>query len=344
MPASAKQLPSADDFVAEYALLRAKPRRRSWLLTALTVAAAIAVVLVAVRERLLTLDVITLQSAHGSGHREDCVFLHGAGAADTRPPTPTDQAYWGAVHEWTPQCKSRRFLHVNTLDAGWESRALQQQVCELLGARAPSWRVADVLIFAHSMGNLVLAAAFENGVCSLAPSAAWFGAAAPWRGSKAAETLPDICAGKLTSYVRDFARRRLMCEGHGGGPSPGYWSVRTSNPALRRVARWAARLNGSICGETAFGLLSWESWELEALARVVGFGEPDDGVITVRSCEPAAKALGASSCTYDAGVNHYDTTCRHGNGWWGSNRQPCSWYAAMRPRGAETCPFSTHSL
>jgi hypothetical protein len=122
-----------------------------------------------------------------------------------------------------------------------------------------------------------------------------------------------------------------MCEGRGGGPSPGYWSVRTSNPALHRVERWAARPNGSICGDSAFGLLSWESWELETLARVVGFGEPDDGVITLRSCEPAAEALAAGACTYTAGVNHYDTDMPARERTGGGER------TGSRARGTRTC-------
>ena len=44
-----------------------------------------------------------------------CVFLHGAGSPDSGPPADSDPAYWGRVHELTPQCAERRFMHEDTL-------------------------------------------------------------------------------------------------------------------------------------------------------------------------------------------------------------------------------------
>ena len=44
-----------------------------------------------------------------------CVFIHGAGGPDTAPYTASDEGYWGMLHERTPQCGERRFMHEDTL-------------------------------------------------------------------------------------------------------------------------------------------------------------------------------------------------------------------------------------
>ena len=49
--------------------------------------------------------------------------------------------------------------------------------------------------------------------------------------------------------------------------------------ALDVASRWRARVNGSLCGDSAFGLWSGDSMELQALADYVAFGEANDGAV-----------------------------------------------------------------
>ena len=85
-----------------------------------------------------------------------------------------------------------------------------------------------------------------------------------------------------------------------------------------------------MCGNSAFGLWTWDAWGLEALANLAGFSEPNDGAVPEAACHPPEVQAGTtpSNASYTAAVNHYDLTCRHGDGsWGGDDRKPCSWYA-----------------
>jgi hypothetical protein len=274
-----------------------------------------------------------------------CVFIHGAGGEDVRrwssassEPSPTPFAtsypeYWGRVHERLPQCSTFRFMRADTNSVGWEDAQLQERACSLLEVAAP----AQLVIFAHSLGNLLLAAALDARRCALPPDAAWLAVAAPWAGSRAADALPGICAGAARvagGLVRKLAQRERFCTGANGSAAAGYLSLATSNGRLRALAqRWQHRANGSLCGGSAFGLWSIDSWSMEALADLVRFGEPNDGAVPLLPCHLPGADVGSTpeSATFTAAVNHIDTTCRHGDGslpWSGDDRRPCAWYPA----------------
>ena len=89
-----------------------------------------------------------------------------------------------------------------------------------------------------------------------------------------------------------------------------------------------------MCGDSAFGLWSADSMELQALADVVRFGERNDGAVPTASCHPPGvePARTHDSEHFTAAANHYDLTCRHGDAslpFSGEDRMPCSWYVAM---------------
>ena len=279
-----------------------------------------------------------------------CVFVHGAGSPTSGAPSGSDPVYWGDVHErLATACAHFRFLHADTLNAGWEDAELQQRVCDLFAtpnateAPAPAPRATPLtVVFAHSLGNLILAGALDAGRCALPAAAAWFAVAAPWEGSPAADRLPEVCApeapGVVAPLVRSLATRQHFCDGVNGTPSTGYLSTRTSAPRLRAVAaRWVWRVNGSLCGDDAFGLWSRDSFELQALSDFARFCEPNDGAVPTRACHQygvvGARAPDAMHLT--AHANHYDLTCRHGDAalpWSGADRKPCAWYEAMARR------------
>ena len=83
-----------------------------------------------------------------------------------------------------------------------------------------------------------------------------------------------------------------------------------------------------MCGTSAFGLLSDESAELKALSLAVNYGEPNDGAVGIASCSLPGRNYStdtASAACYSVGVNHFDGTCRHGNGL-AADRKPCNFY------------------
>ena len=292
-----------------------------------------------------------------------CAFVHGAGnSAESDPSTigsitEENVYYWGQVHQvLRPFCFSFHFMHEDTLHAGWDEPRLQRRLCSLLHAAASATSFSEgrggrVAIFAHSLGNLLVAGALHSGQCALPPAAAWFAVAAPWAGSKAADKLPELCAGVMGGFasqmIQSLASRQHFCDGPDGGPSAGYASLKTTNAQLLEAARqWQWRVNASLCGDSAFGLWASEgggvdSYELRALAEFVQYGEANDGAVPTGPCHSAAGSLAAGrtplSVHYSASVNHYDLTCRHGDGWlpWllpRDARRPCAWYAAMAER------------
>ena len=290
-----------------------------------------------------------------------CVFVHGAGNsaeldANVGSATSEDRAYWGNLHEViAPFCGTLSFMHEDTLHVGWEDTGLQQKFCELL-REATSGSTDDqgstqLLLFAHSLGNMLVAGALDSGQCQLPFGSVWFAVGAPWAGSQAADKLPDLCAalqgGLGSPLIASLASRVHFCDGADGAPSAGFASLATGNARLHAVARrWRGRVNASLCGDSPFGLWASEgggadSYELEALSELVQFGETNDGAVPTASCHSLADGVAPDrsheSLHYTADVNHFDLTCRHGNGWlpWllpRDARRPCAWYAAMAER------------
>lgn len=64
---------------------------------------------------------------------KDCVFIHGVGQTPALGSAPiltgSFADYWGKIEEHTPQCRSRIFLNVDSLQRGWDDVSLQTEVC-----------------------------------------------------------------------------------------------------------------------------------------------------------------------------------------------------------------------
>ena len=100
-----------------------------------------------------------LISMHGET-QPVCVFIHGAGVHLVSEPSSEYRDYWGSLHErLRPRCASLTFMHEDTLHVGWQDDLLQRRVCEIVGQGAAAAAALSVplVVFAHSLGNVLLA-------------------------------------------------------------------------------------------------------------------------------------------------------------------------------------------
>jgi len=177
------------------------------------------------------------------------------------------------------------------------------------------------------MGNLILAAAIKNGVCFLDASSSWYELQGPMLGSKAAGYVKDGCADStsavriLSSVTGDF------CDSNGVA-YPVYVTMVPNYYDFRQLASIMSKyVKGAICGESSWGLNTIYSPALSLIDLISGLESPNDGMVTYSSCAVAGSFSAIPEANfYRAQVNHADGTCRNGNGWFGADRQPCSWF------------------
>jgi hypothetical protein len=260
----------------------------------------------------------------------ECIFLHGAG----QHWVPTDIVdefydYWGSIEKYTPQCKTRRFIRSDTRGRGWDNHELQKEYCNLI-MHTPG----KVVVFAHSMANLIIAAGVKNGYCNMVSSRiSWYDLSGPIDGSKAANVLIDICR-KVSEGYKDKVYKYIAKNGHYCKPGTNdtyevyhtlaidYRSIRDLHDIVDKYRK------GGICGTSPIGIFG-EYSVLYFLSKVVNFGDKngDDGLVNYGSCamnhtyKPDYK-----STFYKARVNHADSTCRNGDSWFGIDKSPCLWF------------------
>jgi hypothetical protein len=269
-----------------------------------------------------------------------CVFMHGAGWPNSSAPTATDtDSYWGGdanINKLTPYCSSRTFIHQETLTRAWDDAELQRAVCEAaVGDGNTDSLIRNTMVFAHSMGNLVVAGALRQQVCSLDSSSRFVAISALWRGSKGCAAVEQACSNTSAGEAFHWmAEKSQHCDGSRPGKAPrGYESMDPGYPALAGLAEFAAeRVDFALCGRSPFGLTSTYSIAMEALAHMVGYGEENDGMVPLSSCLLPGKTYNTHwrSAFYDAEVNHVDGTFRNGDGSFSlSARQPSSWVSSL---------------
>lgn len=293
------------------------------------------------------------RSATQSSNSDDgkvCVFLHGAGEPSDLPPVTRKYAdYWGSVHDFTPQCSERHFVRAETTFRGWDSTYLQKTFCALAAdptGQTNGTTIRDTIIFAHSMGNLILAAGIKNGYCSFdTASSSWYAINPPFGGSPAASKLVSIChhffdkSPSVISFDNLYgiiATKGGYCNEQTKKPSQSYLSLQPGycsedGQCLDNIGDVVkAHVTGIMCGSSPFGLKSRYSILLAALAQIVGYGESNDGMVGVSSC---AKFHGRNAFGdnykdkfYLSPLNHSDGTCRNSNGLFGHDKMPCSYF------------------
>jgi len=261
-----------------------------------------------------------------------CVFLHGAGLLTDSPPTSTFPDYWGDVNDYTPQCTSWTFNHADTTTRTFDNTTLMQMYCDV--ASGGTGVINNTIVFTHSMANNILAAAIRDGMCTMEASTSWYLSSPPTQGSKAGDMCEEICNSTnwLDGPLRDLLVLFHYCvNDQPGDANMAWYSMQTTYPGLQGLpAVMSAYASGAMCGDSAIGLVSIYSLGLEALAAIVDYGELNDGMVPLSSCQagldPSLFTGEATSNWYLGGLNHADTTCRNGNGDFGADRQPCSWF------------------
>jgi hypothetical protein len=260
---------------------------------------------------------------------KDCVFIHGSGQKEDSPPTNSFIDYWGNISQYTPQCRTRKFIHMNTRSLGWEDIGHQKQICTLAlsnQARGTT-EIRDTIIFTHSMGTLLTAGAFANKICNMSTnSSRWYGVGAPIDGSLLINFLTHICAN--TTLQKSIGSLLGVCDGD--KPGGAYASMLPSNPNLSKVRIAVKKINGMMCGTSSYGLNSRYSLALAFLSEYSGLESPNDGLVWYSACSSHVRGPFSSTPSkfYRTSINHADMTCRNGNGWWGSDRRPCDFFAS----------------
>jgi hypothetical protein len=198
--------------------------------------------------------------------------------------------------------------------------------------------VENKIIFSHSMGNLILGGAISNNLCQLGNSSSWYESQGPLAGSKGPDVAQDICTG-WWDWVTLLVEWVGFCVPAPEGSeftretSVAYKSMQTSIDFAKAQLAIKENVKGAMCGDSAWGLNSIYSPALQALAVFVWFDGDNDGMVEVSSCRNPMgydhfDGWGSSYSNnfYHASINHQDGTCYTADGWWGSDRKPCSWF------------------
>jgi hypothetical protein len=275
-----------------------------------------------------------------------CIFIHGAGSlVDSTTVSTSETDYWDGISEYVTQCRKTYFITTDTKRRGYYDVSLQKEVCDLLVIGEPDKIARNKIVFTHSMGLLVVAAALNNGFCNLDVSTALYASQGPAYGSPLALKLIDICrdntyrnlAGFVWSdYCLDFPFSR-------GIPYGAYASLIRNHEMDKLTTLIRSKVNGIMCGNTASdGLSSTDGIALSILQNFNWTNEINDGMVPMSSCN-ASLPIGTSLVAdynnnfYVGNINHSDGTCRNGDGWFGSpKRNPCSWFGKRLGTGIYT--------
>jgi hypothetical protein len=126
--------------------------------------------------------------------------------------------YWGNVAGYVPGGAAyTHVIHVNTLDRGWDSTVLQDTYYDYIRHHK-----CDV-VFAHSMGNVILAALAARG-----KPVSWFMTQGPLRGSWGASWADNVCA-QWYNPVGATAWALGYCASFGGGGNSAVKSLGVRN-------------------------------------------------------------------------------------------------------------------
>ncbi|XP_060071207.1 uncharacterized protein LOC132551112 [Ylistrum balloti] len=262
-----------------------------------------------------------------------CLFVHGAGENVPGNSVLQDQSsYWGNVKSFTSKCVSHKFLIYNSRFNGWDVDHIHQHFCDVA---APNGIISNTVIFSHSMGNMVIAAALHRNKCSFdEKTSRWFSVQGPWTGSAVADKLSSICRNPtfIERLIRRVLRGQGYCKPTENIENGVYTTLKTDyvsdtgvqhNDLINIGKRY---VSGVMCGDSSWGLGQdkLESAALWLMQAYSNLGDPNDGMVAFDSCKLKDEVFEARSSHsyYKDKFNHADGTCRHGG-------CPCRWYHNM---------------
>jgi hypothetical protein len=273
------------------------------------------------------------------GPTKTCIFFHGSGERITAPTREEHKDYWGPLNNYTPQCKIRRYVLQETKYRGWDSVEIQKHYCdEATYDQADKKLITNKIIFSHSMGAMIVAAAIRNGFCDIDNrTSSWYSIATPFEGSHIITFVKRVCERKVPGILPEIYRyiSDLFGYCYPGKDElyPVYESLGLNYSYMPDIARVGIqKIKGSLCGTSAFGLTTMFSIPLSVVASYAGYPEDNDGLVPQGSCKIIGRRQNAvygndpGGLFYKPATNHPDNTCRHGDGLWGSNRRPCSFF------------------
>ncbi|OWF37101.1 uncharacterized protein LOC110440615 [Mizuhopecten yessoensis] len=270
-----------------------------------------------------------------------CLFIHGLGNQNPKTgfKTLTRMDYWGHIENNTPQCAAHRFIQFNTVDNGWDSTELHQMFCEFATGLKFGGNISNKILFSHSMGNNIVAAALHSKICTLdKTSSKWFSVSAPWRGCMVADRLQKFCSSQLKDkdgnvsphIISRIFRHTKFCSDN-GNTSAGYTTLGTayksktgiSNTDLVAVAR--RLVDGALCGTSPWGIglnLRY-SGTMKFIQVFSKMKTPNDGIVALNSCSIFGEKFKNSykSKFYKMSVNHVESSTK-----FGCSKDLCSWY------------------
>lgn len=274
-----------------------------------------------------------------------CVFLHGTGQVDPRPPSDEFDAYWGNVSAYTPQCSERVFVHVDSVHNAWHDKVLYEEYCRVAAHdKRHGAIIRDTIVFSHSAGSLILASGIEAGACDFdASSSSWY--IIGYHPPSMINITSAVSMYGLTNYsvVRSLTSElgqyitSIHWVDEQGHPMRMYQCFNEMKdeckdmPDVFRRQRIAdivkQRVSGAMCGCSPRGLNMINANALQLISWAWA-DEPNDGMVP---CGPCMSSMGANFSTsfqsnfYAAQLNHQDITCLNGDGD-SDDVKACSWY------------------
>lgn len=257
--------------------------------------------------------------------------MHGAGVK-AGPVLSSFPEYWGQVDEHV-SCASRVFLQLDTTSQGWDAPQLQQAFCDAVSVNKV---IRNTVVFAHSSGNLIVAGAIANSMCSLDASSAWVELQASYNAARLGEFAVATCMDRVYWDDRQPAldAEQNLCVTDSTAATPGWASLlSTYTPSGVSWSQVATIIKtsvvGAMCGDYSAGLLESTSF---SVARKLDVHDSTD--VAWSTCwDPEFHSQfivdDFNSLFYAPSVNFWDVTCRNGNGMYGSHRRPCDWFGAI---------------
>ena len=179
-------------------------------------------------------------------------------------------------------------------------------MCVCVCVQAGGGTITNTIIFTHSMGSLIAAAALHSNTCSFGAGTKWFQVEGPLAGAKAADVATNMCnkgavkwlakalgfcsGASIQSLVRVPWWRRTLCETQAGLTTVLLFVVsslaqKTSYTDFSKYASVVQNnVDGAMCGRSAWGLTSKYSVPVSAAAGIVGFSGASDGIVGWSSC------------------------------------------------------------